>query len=123
MGESERQGDRTRPERLGGEITGVVYLKRLLFSLAVVGSACSLVLIRGTLLDAVTATWFWPVMILEKLRWAPDLDLHPAFIGLLTLAVISVAAVRRMSSVLATSWFAFNALGGLWFLSVYDGHS
>ena len=99
------------------------YSKRLLISLAVVCCACSLILIRGTFSDAVMTTWFWPAMILERFSWAGELDFHPALIGLFTVAVIAVAATRRISSVLATIWFAFNALGGLWFLSVYDGHS
>jgi hypothetical protein len=97
------------------------YPRRLLISLAVVCGACSLIFFRGTFSDAATSTWFWLAVVSDmfKLR----LDFHPAVFTIFTAAVLAVAALRRGLSVGVTVWFVLNVLGGLWFLSAYDGRS
>jgi hypothetical protein len=97
------------------------YSKRLAISVAIVVGVSSLILLRGSLRDAVTTTWFWFAVVLDLLRWSTDV--HPAVFASLTAVILAAAATRRSLSIAATGWFVLNVLGGLWFLSVYDGHS
>jgi len=87
----------------------------------VVIAACSLILIRGSLADAAGTTWFWLFVLSDIFDWR--LGGHPMMYAAFTAVVLLLASLRRGFSVAATIWFVLNALGGVWFLSVYDGHS
>jgi hypothetical protein len=101
-------------------MSAYTYYKRLVVSLAGVVGASLLILFRGSFGDAVGATWFWLAVVSDVFEWS--ISIHPAVFGPLTIAALAAAATRRGASIAATGWFVLNVFGGLWFLSVYDGH-
>lgn len=87
------------------------YFTRLSISLAIVGASLMPV-----------AIYFYPDSNVFVIHWAwasllgtlPGLHflvgIPPALFGVLTAAILAVAALRFRTSVLATVWFAMNAL-------------
>jgi hypothetical protein len=99
------------------------YLIRLGVSASVVGALLALVLFYTEPRYVLVAPWFFIEMVLYWNPPQPSFRIHPAVYAALTLAILAMAARRKWSSVLATVWFSFNAIGMVRFLSSYDGHS
>jgi hypothetical protein len=97
------------------------YLKRFGISLGTVCVFSGLVLLRGTINDAFVAPWFWTEMTLYWNPPTPPFQIHPIVYSVATLVILAITARRKWSSVVAATWFGFNAASVVWLFTVYDG--
>jgi hypothetical protein len=99
--------------------------RRLLLSWLVVAAVSLLFLIQGTTRDAMLGTWFSVGFILTEAfpHQSFDFSRWPVLHALCTTGILVITARNRTASLIATIWFVSNVLNGLYFLTIYDGHS
>jgi hypothetical protein len=90
-----------------------MYLKRFIVSMAIIYGAAALFLIKGKVGNIVRVPLFSLAAIF-------DLDIHPAVCAAARLAVLGLAALNRVTSILAMLWFVVSVLLASIFFIVAD---